>query len=98
MLTSNIISFVFWHCIANVERGKMIFLIENIDCSQSALCPNFKVIKKKRFKLYYSVSSPCSVQHKHITCYGSIVLGVKLPGKTVLLDESQQRGTTPPDG
>lgn len=33
-----------------------------------------------------------------ITCYGSVVLGAKLPGKTVLLDEGQQRGTTPPDG
>lgn len=65
MLTSNIISLISWHCIANRQRGKVIFLIENIHCSQSTLSPNFKIIKKKRFKLYYSVSSPSSIQYKH---------------------------------
>lgn len=98
MLTSSIISFVSWHCIDNAEREKVVFLIENIHCSQSALYSNFKVIKKKIFKCIRLPAAPVLHNIKITTCYGSVVLGVKLPGKTVLMDEGQQRRTTPPDG
>lgn len=65
-------------------------------CSHSALFPNSERKKKKKKK----IKAP-PVLHNSIniiTSYGSVVLGGKLPGKTALLDESQQRGTTPPDG
>lgn len=66
MLTSNIISFVVAiSCVANVERGKVTFLMQNIHSSQNVLCPNFKVIKNERFKMDYPVSSPSSTQYKH---------------------------------
>lgn len=79
MLTSSIISFVSWHCIDNVE--KVVFLIENIHCSQSALHSNFKVIRKKTFKCINLSAAPVLHIIKIITCYGSIVLEFKLPGK-----------------
>jgi len=60
------------------------------------LCPDFKVIRKDS-KCITLLAAPVLHIINIITSCGSVVLRVKQPGKTVLLDEGQQRGT-PPDG